>query len=139
MMRPLIEELKILWEGVEAYDCYKKQKFNLRAAFLWSIHDFMAIFARWSCHGILTCPICVEDTLCFRLKFGGKICYFDCHRCFLPEDHPFRFNRNAFKKDTIVTRGPPKRLMVRLVVGQPGQEHPLTSSLVLPILKDNWG
>jgi hypothetical protein len=29
MMRPLIEELKILWEGVEAYDCYKKQKFNL--------------------------------------------------------------------------------------------------------------
>jgi hypothetical protein len=82
MMRPLIEELKTLWEGVEAYDCYKKQKFNLRAAFLWSIHDFMAygIFARWSCHGILTCPICVEDTLCFRLKFGGKICYFDCHR-----------------------------------------------------------
>jgi hypothetical protein len=56
MMRPLIEELKILWEGVEAYDCYKKQKFNLRATFLWSIDDFMAygIFAGWSCHGILT-------------------------------------------------------------------------------------
>jgi hypothetical protein len=51
-----------------------------------------------------------EDTLCFRLKFGGKICYFDYHRCFLPEDHPFRFDRNTFKKDTIVTRGPPKRL-----------------------------
>jgi hypothetical protein len=33
MMRHLIEELKILWEGVEAYDCYKKQKFNLRAVF----------------------------------------------------------------------------------------------------------
>jgi hypothetical protein len=33
MMRPLIEELKILWEGVEVYDCYKKQKFNLRAMF----------------------------------------------------------------------------------------------------------
>jgi hypothetical protein len=84
MMRPLIEELKNLWEGVKAYDCYKKQKFNLRAMFLWSIHHFMAygIFAGWSCHGILTCPICVEDTLCFRLKFGGKICYFDCHRCF---------------------------------------------------------
>jgi hypothetical protein len=39
-----------------------------------------------------------------------QICYFDCHRCFLPEDHPFRFDRNTFKKDTIVTRGPPKRL-----------------------------
>jgi hypothetical protein len=112
VMRPLIEELKILWEGFEVYDCYKKQKFNLRAVFLWSIHDFMdyGIFAGWSCHGILTCPICIEDNLCFRLKFGGKICYFDCHMCFLPEDHPFRFDRNAFKKDTIVTRGPPKRL-----------------------------
>jgi hypothetical protein len=34
MMKPLIEELKILWKGVEAYDCYKKQKINIRAAFL---------------------------------------------------------------------------------------------------------
>jgi hypothetical protein len=29
---------------------------------------------------------------------------------FLVEDHPFRFDRNAFKKDMIVTRGPPKCL-----------------------------
>jgi hypothetical protein len=71
---------------------------------------FMAYGVRWSCRGILTCPICAEDTLCFRLKFGGKICYFDCHRCFLPEDHPFRFDRNAFRKDTIMMRGPPKHL-----------------------------
>jgi hypothetical protein len=42
MMRPRIEELKILWEGVEVYDCYKKQKFNMRATFLWSIHVFTA-------------------------------------------------------------------------------------------------
>jgi hypothetical protein len=31
-----------LWVGVEAYDCHKKQKFNLRATYLWSIHDFLA-------------------------------------------------------------------------------------------------
>jgi hypothetical protein len=68
------------------------------------------IFVGWSCRGILTCLICTEDTLCFRLKFSGKICYFDCHRCFLPKDHPFRFDRNAFKNDTIVTKGPPKHL-----------------------------
>jgi hypothetical protein len=111
MMRPLIKELKILWDGVQAYDCYKKQKFNLRAVYLWSIHDFMAygIFGGWSCQWILTCPIYAKYTLCFRLKFSGKICYFDCHRCFLPQD-PFRFERNAFKKDVIVTRGSPKRL-----------------------------
>jgi hypothetical protein len=73
------------------------------------------IFAGWSCHGILTCPICAIYTLCFRLKFSGKICYFDCHRCFLPQD-PFRFERNAFRKDTIVTRGPPKRLSGPLIL-----------------------
>jgi hypothetical protein len=42
MMQPLIEELKQLWVGVEAYDYHKKQKFNLRAAYLWSIHNFLA-------------------------------------------------------------------------------------------------
>jgi hypothetical protein len=42
MLKPFIEELKQLWIGVEAYDCYKKQKFNLRAAYLWSVHDFKA-------------------------------------------------------------------------------------------------
>jgi hypothetical protein len=31
----------------------------------------------WSCHGILTCPICGKDTDCFPLEFGGKISYFD--------------------------------------------------------------
>jgi hypothetical protein len=112
MMQPLIDDLDKLWQGVEAYDCYKKQRFTLRAAFLWSIHDFPAygIFAGWSCHGLLTCPICGKDTDCFRLEFGGKICYFDCHKRFLPENHPFRFQRNAFRKDTIVTKGPPKRM-----------------------------
>jgi hypothetical protein len=40
MMQLLIEELKQLWVGVEAYDYHMKQKFNLRVAYLWSIHDF---------------------------------------------------------------------------------------------------
>jgi hypothetical protein len=42
MLRPLIEKLKQLWKGVEAYDYDLKQKFNLRVAYLWSIHDFRA-------------------------------------------------------------------------------------------------
>jgi hypothetical protein len=42
MLKPLIEELKQLWKGVEAYDCYKKQKFNLQATYLWLVHDFKA-------------------------------------------------------------------------------------------------
>jgi hypothetical protein len=42
MMQPLIEELKQLWVGVDAYNYHKKHKFNLRAIYLLSIHDFLA-------------------------------------------------------------------------------------------------
>jgi len=74
MLEPLIQELKELWAGVEAYDTYKKQKFKLRAAYLWSIHDFLAygIFAGWRVNGRLACPICGKETDCFRLNAGGK-------------------------------------------------------------------
>jgi hypothetical protein len=74
MLQSLIEELKQLWVGVEAYDYHKKQKFNLRAAYLWSIHDFLAygIFSGWCIHRNLTCPICGKDTDCFRLEFRRR-------------------------------------------------------------------
>jgi hypothetical protein len=86
MLKSLIEKLKWLWIGVEVYDCYKKQKFNLRAAYLWLVHDFQSydIFAEWRVHGELTCPICGSDTDCFCLMHEGKISYFDCHRRWLP-------------------------------------------------------
>jgi hypothetical protein len=42
MLKPLIKELKQLWQGVEAYGYDQKQKFNLRDAYLWSVHDFKA-------------------------------------------------------------------------------------------------
>jgi hypothetical protein len=54
----------------------------------------------------LTCPICGKDTDCFHLEFGMKICYFDSHRCFLPPDHTFRLQSNAFRKDNIVKKRP---------------------------------
>jgi hypothetical protein len=40
-MRPLVEDLKLLLEGVNAYDCYKEE-FNLRVAYLLSILNCMA-------------------------------------------------------------------------------------------------
>jgi hypothetical protein len=112
MLKPSIEELKQLWEGVKVYECYQKQKFNIRVAYLWSVHDFRAyiIFSGWRCNGILTCLICLKDTTCFRLKFGGKISYFNCHRCFLPLDHLFRQDNDTFKKDNIIVEGPPRCL-----------------------------
>jgi hypothetical protein len=101
-----------LWQGVEAYDYDQKQKFNLQVVYLWSAHDFKAynIFLGWSCNGLLTCPICMKETSCFHLKFGGKISYFDCHRCFLPLDHEFRLDSNTFKKSNIILEGPPRHL-----------------------------
>jgi hypothetical protein len=101
MLKHLIEELKELWKGVEAYDVLKKQIFKLRVAYLWSVHDSMAyaIFASWSTHVRLTCPYCSPDTDCFRLAHGGKITYFDCHRRWLPRKHPFRSDKKKNYKE----------------------------------------
>jgi len=42
-LRPLIDELKKLWlDGVNAYDIYRKENFQLRAALMWIISDFPA-------------------------------------------------------------------------------------------------
>jgi hypothetical protein len=45
----------------------------------------------------------MNGTSCFRLKFGGKISYFDCQKCFLRLDHPFML-------DSIILEGLPWRL-----------------------------
>ncbi|XP_042964514.1 uncharacterized protein LOC122298711 [Carya illinoinensis] len=42
-LRPLLDELKELWEeGIRTYDAYNKQHFMLHAALLWTITDFPA-------------------------------------------------------------------------------------------------
>jgi hypothetical protein len=52
-LRLLMEELKELWQGVDAYDSNLKYRFNLRAAYPWSIHDYLAYgkFVGWCVHG----------------------------------------------------------------------------------------
>jgi hypothetical protein len=79
---------------------------------LWSVHDFKAydIFIGWSIHRELTYPICGSDTYCFHLTHGGKINYFNCYRCWLPQKHKFRQQQNTFKKDNIITKGLLKHL-----------------------------
>jgi hypothetical protein len=56
------------------------------------------------------------DTNAFHLKYGGKFCFFDCHHQFLSHDHPFKSQRDVFRKDTIVTKGPPKHLTGQEIV-----------------------
>lgn len=43
LLKQLIEDLQSLWDvGVEAYDAYKREFFNLWAVLLWTINDFPA-------------------------------------------------------------------------------------------------
>jgi hypothetical protein len=64
-LRPLMKEMK----GVDAYDIHLKCRFNLHAAYLWSIHDYLAYgkSVGWCVHGRLNCLICMDDTNAFRL------------------------------------------------------------------------
>ncbi|KAL0400301.1 UNVERIFIED_CONTAM: hypothetical protein Sradi_2373400 [Sesamum radiatum] len=55
----------------------------------------------WSTAGVMGCPVSMDDTRAFHLQNGRKVCYFDCHRQFLPEHHPYRRNKKAFTKNHV--------------------------------------
>ena len=46
----------------------------------------------------------------FTLKNGMKNSWFDYHRMFLPHNHPFRRNKDAFLKNRVEKNTPPPRL-----------------------------
>ena len=48
----------------------------------------------------------MEHSKAFRLKNGGKTTFFDCHRRFLPMNHPYRFQSDKFLKG-VIERLPP--------------------------------
>lgn len=103
-MRPLIDELKMLWDvGVNTYDISTKTNFDLKAALMWTVNDFPAygMLSGWSTAGRLSCPICMEHSKAFSLKYSRKISHFDCHRRYLPKHHHFRTNVNQFKKNVV--------------------------------------
>ncbi|CAI8583616.1 unnamed protein product [Vicia faba] len=84
----------------------------MRAALMWTINDFPAydMLSGWGTHGRMGCPYCMECTKAFTLDKGGKSSWFNCHRRFLPSNHPFRKNKTNFKKDEWVTDLPLPRL-----------------------------
>jgi hypothetical protein len=51
----------------------------------------------------------MDDSDAFRLEHRKKVTFFDCHRRFLPLNHPFRSDRQPFMKGKTVRKGPPKR------------------------------
>ena len=97
-LRPLIEELKMLWEvGIETYNASKNHNFMMRAAVLWTISDFLAYadLSGWSTKGKWDCPSCNKYTSSLYLRYGMKTCY-TCHRKFLPINHKWRYDRRHF-------------------------------------------
>ncbi|KAG8365793.1 hypothetical protein BUALT_Bualt17G0008800 [Buddleja alternifolia] len=88
-LRLLIDELKELWNGVETYDAYGKESFQMHAAIMWTINDFLALsnLLGWTTKGYVACPCCLYETDSKRIR--SKICYMG-HRRYLDDDHPFR-------------------------------------------------
>nr|XP_023924457.1 uncharacterized protein LOC112035850 [Quercus suber] len=101
-LQPLVEELRELWDvGVEAYDASSKNVFQLRAALMWTVHDFPAYadVSGWSTKGKFACPCCASETDSRYLKNGHKFCYMG-HRRWLASDHEFREEDTLFDGTT---------------------------------------
>ncbi|XP_052295799.1 uncharacterized protein LOC127901832 [Citrus sinensis] len=91
-LAPLIDDLRLLWEvGVDVYDAYRQQSFNLKAILLWTISDFSAYgnLAGCTVKGYKACLICGEKTRSIRLQHSKKISFMR-HRRFLSRSHPYR-------------------------------------------------
>nr|XP_016444170.1 PREDICTED: uncharacterized protein LOC107769466 isoform X1 [Nicotiana tabacum] len=75
---------------------------------MWTISDFLAYYmlSGWSTAGKLACPYCMEEAQSFRLCHGGKTTWFDSHRMFLDQHHPFRKDHKGFLKGQTVKRLP---------------------------------
>lgn len=77
-LAPLIDDLKILWDvGVDAFDAYKKESFQLRAVLMWTISDFPAYGNLSGCtvKGYYGCPVCGINTNAFWLPHSRKMSY----------------------------------------------------------------
>ncbi|KAL4591898.1 hypothetical protein LXL04_004873 [Taraxacum kok-saghyz] len=97
-LAPLIEDMKKLWiSGVEVYDTYKKEHFQLRAMIYCTISDFPAYanLSGYSTKGKKACPVCEEYTRSMRLKNCNKTVYMG-HRQSLPRNHLYRTRGNLF-------------------------------------------
>ena len=94
-LQPLIKELLQLWDGVDTYNAYTKKGFTLRIALHATTIDFSAyaILSWWSTKGCFACPSCGMNTQSIRLENGGKFCYM-YHRIWLPQNHPFRYDKD---------------------------------------------
>jgi len=85
-LKPLIDDLKLLWEeGIDVYDSYCQETFCLRAMLLCTINDFPTYgnLSGYSVKSHFACPICEENTSYIQLKHGQKTVYTKHRKSFL--------------------------------------------------------
>ncbi|XP_047150699.1 uncharacterized protein LOC124822706 [Vigna umbellata] len=97
-LAPLVEDLKMLWEeGVDMFDGYIGDSFDLHAMLFCTINDFPAYgnLSGYSTKGHKASPICEEGTCHRQLHHGRKTVYLG-HRRFLTTNNPYRKLKKAF-------------------------------------------
>ncbi|XP_062075803.1 uncharacterized protein LOC133779922 [Humulus lupulus] len=139
-LKPLIEELKELWEvGVETFDASTKKNFNMRASLLWTISDFPAYanLSGWSTKGKYACPSCHQDTCSMWLKHRKKHCYMG-HRRWLENNDPFRNDEKSFD-GTKEERMAPTPLSGSMILDTlAGYQIKFGKTVVNPLLPYSW-
>ena len=86
-----MQEMETLWkEGIDIYDSFARQPFNLKAIIFVTIHDYQALFVlSGQIKGRTGCTVCVDDTVSSFLEGSRKVVYLG-YRCFLVEGHRYR-------------------------------------------------
>jgi len=99
-LQPLIDDLLLLWkeEGIQVWDEYKQESFDLRALVFVTINDWLGLakLSGQSNMGYCACTHCLEETDSVYLKHSKK-CIYMGHRRFLPADHPLRKEGKHFQ------------------------------------------
>ncbi|KAL3689845.1 hypothetical protein R1sor_016154 [Riccia sorocarpa] len=97
-LEPLVEELKLLWDGVRAYDtstrCPREDRwFQLHAICMWTIHDSpgLGFISGLAVSGTRGCPTCGPH-LEAQYSTPLRSTYYLGHEKYLPLDHPLRDN-----------------------------------------------
>jgi hypothetical protein len=105
-LQPLVDELQQLWNqaGILTRDARAymgMSHFKLRAALMWTLHDFPAygLISGLTTKGFKGCPVCGPHTTSWRSAILRKNVYCKCHRRYLRVDHYFRGADAAFDNE----------------------------------------
>jgi hypothetical protein len=103
-LEPLMEDMQKLWKhGVNVWDEYKKEHFNLKAIIFCTINDNPAQLAPGGqVKGKTGCVICVDQIESIYLPSPSKLVYMWHHR-FLPPKQKYRQWRSHF--DSTIENG----------------------------------